>query len=114
MEVKIASSSGSKSQVLLYGVLALVLIGGGVYWYMNKQSLDVIVVEAPTGEGAALANNQKAQEILSAIKLLESVNLDTEFFNDERFAALRLTPVIIPLVQPTRQSFLKFVVSDKK
>ena len=108
MEVKVGSSTKSSSQTILFGVLILVVAAGVGYWYMNRPSSDAVVVEAPTAAVSVANDDPRVQEILNSINVLEHLNLDTEFFNDERFAALRLTPIIIPPAQPTRQSVLRF------
>ena len=108
MEVKIGSSTKSSSQTILFGVLILVVAAGVGYWYMNRPSSAVVVEEAPTTAVSIANDNPRVQEILNSINMLEHLNLDTEFFNDERFAALRLTPIVIPPAQPTRQSILRF------
>lgn len=108
MEVKIGSPAKSGSQTILFGVLILVVAAGVGYWYMNRPASEAVVTETPTASVTIVNDDPRVQEILNSLNVLEHLDLDTEFFNDERFAALRLTPIIIPPAQPTRQSILRF------
>lgn len=103
--------TGGYSKGFLLGIGGLLIMAGVAGWYVysNKQSVGnaaVTVTERATGTGASATSEetlklqQEASEILRAIAILKTLNLDTEFFNDPRFTSLRDTPVDIPAEEP--------------
>ena len=94
-----ASESGQK---IIFIVLAiLIVIGGGILWYINfpKSSAPVSVVlsgnttagDGKNNAGDVSVRDKEADEILDAIAIINSIKLDTAFFKDQRFKQLRET-----------------------
>lgn len=106
METK--GKHSERRKYLLWGVLVLA-IGATIfiwYQYFGGKSVDKVVVEqAPPPSPTDAVTSQDAKDILAAIEIIKNVTLDTEFFNDKKFADLEEFSVSIPDVQPRQQSF---------
>jgi hypothetical protein len=96
------NTSESRQKIIFIVLAVLIIIGAGVLWYINfsGSSPPVSVVSggnAPTENATnntnnATVNDEKANEILNAIEVIKSINLNTSFFDEQRFRQLRETP----------------------
>ena len=83
---------------LLFIIIILALIGGGVAWYISRpSSVDLggvvpvgIVPQVPTSSGSQFA--EVRNKILQNIALLKRVRLDTTILDDPAFLSLREAP----------------------
>lgn len=103
INVPAPSASSKKPLLVVGGIFIVILVVVFLYSFFTKPSSNNTVVQEVTQEGssatAAIASselNKKAQEIIDAISILQSIELDTKFLEDERFQSLRPTPITIP------------------
>ena len=87
--------------VIILGVAGII----GFVWWRQYQAGTIesrpVVVSDNTGRDATTVENVSAEaaEIIRAIETLKSINLDTEFFRDERF--LELIDTSVPISPPS-------------
>lgn len=100
METK---SSFSKRRSILV-LLLIIAVGGMIYvWFgpgIGKAPESVVTSTESSEARALIVKNEEAVPILEALAVLKELKLNTEFFNDERFKALRATKVVIPEASP--------------
>lgn len=82
-----------KSNILIIVILVIVL-GGGLYWYMTGQSGN----DAPLMDITASANPAQTQ-FQMLVSQLQPISFDTGIFSDPRFTAL--VDITTPLVPET-------------
>ena len=93
---------GDKLKPLLFGLGIVVVLGGAYFWYIRQapdNDAAVVVVsdgEPPTVPTSAAPENAEVAAVLQAIAIVRDIRLDTKFFEDPRFRALRATPIVIP------------------
>lgn len=106
----------SKFPVLLI-IGALVLAGGGAFWYYWPlgDSSGIPLPSSGTGvaplgvaSGISAEDEAKVAQILQAIETLKTLSLDTKFFEDPRVTALKETEVVIPDIVPFQTHPFKF------
>ncbi len=129
MAVSLAPQSAKSSRGSLVFIIlgVLVLVGGVAYWYMSytpKEDATVVVSsgeEVPsqaalTPEAPQTELDKEAAEVLAAVAIIKKIQLDTKFFEDSRFTALKDTPIDIPTVKPSGNYQFRFVAppSDKE
>ncbi|PJE64711.1 MAG: hypothetical protein COU90_00350 [Candidatus Ryanbacteria bacterium CG10_big_fil_rev_8_21_14_0_10_43_42] len=82
---------------LVFIIIVLALIGGGIAWYVSRPSPEDFGGVVPVGilPGTPSANSQFAEvrnKILQNIALLQRVRLDTTILDDPAFLSLEDAP----------------------
>lgn len=110
------NASESRQKMIFIALAVLIVIGGGVLWYINfyGSSAPVSAVRNGDTELGDDSNNvinakdrdKETEEILDAIAIINSIKLDTAFFEDRRFKQLRETSFeIIEIILPENYKY---------
>jgi hypothetical protein len=112
MAVSAFPTPPKKSRFPIVPVIGVViLIGALAFWFYKYQSGSSPDTTPPPANSAAQSSGTsapaispedqaKVTEILQTIGVLNSLNLDTKFFEDPRFTSLTETPFSIPDITP--------------
>lgn len=79
-----------KSNILIT-VVAVILLGGGLYWYVTGQS----GTDAPL-TSVVMAGNPAQNQFQMLVSQLQPISFNTDIFSDPRFTAL--VDITTPLV----------------
>ena len=107
--------------LIVVGIALLIISLLAWYKYQSTPASTADSNDSPTSETSsappvvAVTNPEdqaKVDEILKAIATLHALKLDTKFFEDPRFTALKELKINIPEVVPSRDHVFEFSVSN--